>query len=80
MLAIKAFHVLAIFIEKITFELMSHFFYKNNSEMSWVQQQIAPLLSLNINRLISLCTVGILIHSFIIILSSSYIVIYVVGK
>jgi len=51
MLAIKAFHVLAIFIEKITFELMSHFFYKNNSEMSWVQQQIAPLLSLNINRL-----------------------------
>lgn len=30
---------------------MSHFSYKNNSEMSWVQQQIAPLLSLNINRL-----------------------------
>lgn len=33
---------------------MSHFSYKNNSEMSWVQQQIAPLLSLNINIMISL--------------------------
>lgn len=30
---------------------MSHLFYKNNSEMSWVQQQIASLVSLNINRL-----------------------------
>jgi len=30
---------------------MSRLSYKNNSEMSWVQQQIASLLNLNINRL-----------------------------
>lgn len=43
-----------IYFKKITFQPMSHFFYKNNSEMSWVQQQIAPLLNLNINIMISL--------------------------
>lgn len=32
-------------------EPMSSLSYKNNSEMSWVQQQIASLLNLNINRL-----------------------------
>lgn len=53
---------------------MSRLSYKNNSEMSWVQQQIAVSPNLNINRLMISVQyfVGILIHSFIIILSSSY--------